>query len=117
MAVQEDWILRKIEVMIKTLMLIVVGKNGMEEEEINSFKNTNELYIEINKLISDNKICEAEDLIFEVVEENKSKSNIIAAILFYKEINKLSNEKLKENNFSRNEVKTGLDDLTELVMN
>lgn len=62
-------------------------------------------------LIDAGRIDEAENRIYEITE-NLDKSNLEIALLFYSYLNDQSDNFLEENNFSRDELKQGLKDIT-----
>jgi ribosome assembly protein YihI (activator of Der GTPase) len=65
----------------------------------------------LNKLldmIDDGKVNEAENEIYEMTE-NLDKNYLGVALLFYSYLNDKSDEFLEDNNFSRDEVKEGLE--------
>ncbi|WP_242851602.1 DUF6483 family protein [Clostridium sp. DMHC 10] len=68
----------------------------------------------VNKYISDGKINEAEDMIFEAIEANKSEENFKTAVSFYEEINNWSEDRLSKCNFSKKEIIQGLEDVKEI---
>jgi hypothetical protein len=59
-------------------------------------------------MVDDGKVNEAENEIFEMTE-NLNQNNLEVALLFYSYLNDKSDEFLEENNFSRDEVKEGLE--------
>jgi hypothetical protein len=65
------------------------------------------LYGTIHRLISENKICEAENLLFEKLDTG-DRNYLTLALDFYQTINRLSDEELEKQNFSRNEIQEGL---------
>lgn len=111
MALKQDYILRMVEELIN--VLIKTLKDGTEDkEEINSFDaNNDELYLYLKKLVDDKKINEAENYLFEKLNEN-NKKDFLSGMAFYKYLNEKSDEFLEESNYSREEVLEGMADLS-----
>lgn len=59
----------------------------------------------------DGFINEAENRIYEIIEEGK-KIDLEIALLFYSYLNDKTDKFLEEHNYSRDEIKTGLKDIT-----
>jgi hypothetical protein len=59
-------------------------------------------------MVDDGKVNEAENEIYEMTE-NLDQNNLKVALLFYSYLNDKSDEFLENNNFSRDEVKDGLE--------
>lgn len=116
---ENDYFMRLIKSGTELLVTIFSGKNVMdslvnEQSNKTSISESNLLEIMINKYISEGKIDEAENLLFERINECKSASNYDVAISFYKKINTWSEEKLAECNFSKTEIIDGLKDVGKL---
>lgn len=111
--IKQDYILKQIEITLDTLIFILTGKRR-DSELISVIRqnqlNTNDLYKKVHKLLKENKICEAEDLIFEDIEE-KNIENLYAGVLFYNDLKNYDEEELKKYNFSIEEIDIGLIDL------
>lgn len=67
----EDWLLRQIEAMIAALIKILLRKSDSDENS--SFSPSAEQGIEA--LLAENKICEAENFIFELAESKNCNSS------------------------------------------
>lgn len=116
---ENDYILRLIKSATQLLVTIVSGKNVMDsfvDEENHKVKvsQDNLLKVMVNKYISDGKINEAEDMIFEAIEANKSEENFKTALSFYEELSGWSDHKLSKYNFSKREIIQGLEDVKEI---
>ena len=66
---------------------------------------------ELFDMIDEGFINEAENRIYEITEESK-KIDLEIALLFYSYLNDKSDQFLEEHNYSRDEIKTGLKDVT-----
>ena len=113
---KEDYIMRTISNKIKFLAKILLGKENVDFEisEINSNDRSDELHNILVSLIKENRINEAENMLFNEFAP-LDKRSISVAIDFYNRINKLDDEVLEKNNFSRKEIKEGLDDISKIL--
>jgi hypothetical protein len=76
-------------------------KDSEEEQTLN----------ELTDLVDAGCINEAENRIYEITEA-RNKKDLEVALLFYSYLNNQSDEYLEEHDFSRDEVKSGLKDIT-----
>lgn len=108
----QDWLLRQIEAIGRCIAKLIFKKDTIEYEinDHDNYSQTDMLYKEIQLLIKQNKICEAENLIFKNLDESNI-DYLKLAMDFYQDINKLDDEKLEECNFSREEIVEGLYDI------
>lgn len=112
---QQDWIMRQIRSMGQAIARMIFGKDSVKYEltdETNSEK-TNLLYKELLDLLEFLKINEAENLLFEKMETGDLKYLNIA-LDFYSRLNELSDEQLEKGDFTREEIKIGLNDALKL---
>jgi len=65
------------------------------------------LYGQVMRLLSEGKICAAEDLLFDNFDAYDNEF-LKLLLYFYATINRLSDEELEARNFSRDEIKDGL---------
>lgn len=110
MSYHQDWLMRQIEAISATLAYILTGKKPKQvtvEENQKTLSDTNQLYRQLLALVAEGKICEAENLLFAAMEEANPEVPD-AAVGFYTDINRLSDEELEARNFSREEIKEGL---------
>ncbi len=108
MQYQEDWLMRQIVIIASMLRGIAAGrsanKNSFDEfEQTNSLSNT--LYTRLLGLLAQGRICDAENLLFESMDEEDV---LETAISFYEKVNEFSDEELANRNFSRAEIMSGL---------
>ncbi|WP_406242404.1 DUF6483 family protein [Tissierella carlieri] len=111
----QDWIIRQITSFIHMIGKVLFKKDSVElniHGESNSEK-VHLLYERLINLINNLKVNEAEDLLFENIETNDL-IYIKIAMDFYDKVNKLSDEELEEADFSREEIKLGLEDILRL---
>jgi hypothetical protein len=108
----QDWLMSQIEGTIKMIMRMFFKKDIPSYEIINKLNQTDadRLYLELDELLKLNKINEAENLLFEKLTlEDINCLNI--ALDFYSRLNGYSDEQLEQGGFSRDEIKSGLDDI------
>ncbi|CAK7079075.1 DUF6483 family protein [uncultured Tissierella sp.] len=111
----QDWIMRQITSFIHMIGKVLFKKDSVElniHSESNSEK-VHLLYERLINLINNLKVNEAEDLLFENIETDDL-IYIKIAMDFYDKVNKLSDEELEEADFSREEIKLGLEDILRL---
>lgn len=103
---REDWIIRQIEMLIAALI------DALFEHEPSEKECTQE-QITVNELIDKNKICEAENFLFETAKLKGKENNrefLVTVLDFYQRINSMSEEELNASGFSHDEIKQGLVD-------
>ncbi|WP_303863601.1 DUF6483 family protein [Alkalibaculum bacchi] len=109
----QDWIMRQIETAVALIIHLITGKksdSAMIEEFERTTSQWNPLYNKLHELVIQGQICDAEDMLYEAIDHN-DKNALKAAIFFYSEINKLSDAELEDNNFPRDEVLSGLQEV------
>ena len=110
---KQDFLLRQIESLAMSLSKLFFNKD-MVQYEVSDQENISEtdiLYTKLGKLVSEGKINEAENLLFDEVD----KSNIEylrVGIDFYTNLNRLEDRVLEAHNYSREEIEQGLQDLS-----
>lgn len=114
MALKQDYILRMIEELINVLVKTLKDEDkDVLVDENNNGSNDNELYIYLKSLVDDKKINEAENYLFERLEEN-NKKDFFAGMSFYKYLNEKDDEFLDECNYSREEIVEGMADISRM---
>lgn len=112
MALKQDYILRMIEELINILIKTLKDENKDKEEEINSFDvNSDELYLYLKELVDNKKINDAENYLFDKLNEN-NKKDFVSGMAFYKYLNEKDDEFLENCDYSREEVLEGMADLS-----
>ncbi|NLY45052.1 MAG: hypothetical protein GX053_03555 [Tissierella sp.] len=107
--------MRQINTMIQLLGRILFKKDNVKfniQDESNSTE-IQLLYENLLGLINEGKINEAEDLLF----ENISVDDLIymkVALDFYDRLNRLDEDELENADFSRDEIRSGLEDVMDL---
>lgn len=116
---EKDYIIRLVKASTQLLVTILSGKNVMDsllDEQNNkiTISENDLLSITLNKYINDNKINEAENILFERIQTCKSASNFQIALSFYKRLSLWSDEQLSKVNFSRGEIIEGIRDVKKI---
>ena len=101
---EEDWLMRQIEIAIAIIIRMITGK----EKHIQHISS--KLFNDVMSLLKKGEICEAENLLFHAIDAHEETA-LETAIIFYYELNKLDDKYLESKNFSRDEIKTGLQEV------
>lgn len=112
---ERDWILRQIQSMIKFIARSLFKKEDMvyEIRDKDSYSESDLVYRDIIHLLNERKINEAEDLLFEKIRTSNI-DYLKIALDFYSRLNQLSDEQLEINDFSREEIRLGVQDVMKL---
>ena len=107
--------MRQIKIIIDIIAKIVFKKDKIEFNIYDESNSTeiHKLYERLINLINQLKLNEAEDILFEKVD-NKDLNYMKVAMDFYERVNKLSDEELEIGNFTREEIKLGIEDILEI---
>ena len=116
---EKEYILRVVKACVQTAVAIFAGKHNVKsdvyvDDDNLVFSEDELLEFVIRKYLSDGKINEAENLIFEATTTRKTSKNLETALLFYKEIDSWEENKLLKCNFSKLEIQQGMSDLRKL---
>ena len=114
MNIHEDWLMRQIETMV-TAVLHVLFHADRKSENIEMETSLSDAVDSgqretILAFLQEGKICEAENWLFENLNEDDI-SWLNTAVYFYFKLNKLSDEYLTAHNFSREEIEAGLSEV------
>ena len=109
--VTKDWYVRQIEMMIQFIAKVVFKRDTMEYSITDLLNKTfyDLLHEELLTMISAGHIDDAENLLFDRLEEGNL-SCFHVAVDFYLRLNKLSDDELDSLGFSREEIDAGLKD-------
>jgi len=112
--IQQEWIAQQIQTLVQFVARLFFGKDTIEYQivDVENLTETDRLFNEINRLLDDNKIGEAENLLFENIDQSDHRY-LLLAIAFYQRINRFSDEELEDADFSRDEVYSGLMDIVQ----
>lgn len=114
MFMQQDWLMRQIEMMTIAIAQLLFGKGGKEydlKEEWGQ-KQSAELKRRLAVLLDEGRLGEAEDLLFSELD-GTDKSILATAIDFYQQANAMSDEELEAQGFTRSELWEGLGEVVE----
>ncbi|MFU0833681.1 MAG: Addiction module antitoxin [Oscillospiraceae bacterium] len=106
---QEDWVIRQVESIVNFLTTAVLNKKTPAFELSETFETStaDELHAKLLKLIQENRINEAENLLFEKLNSNDQRY-LEVAVDFYFKLNSFDDDTLHRCEFSREEIADGL---------
>lgn len=115
----QDWMMRQIKTMTLSISKLVFQKDSTEYQPSGApeaggdvLSDADNLHISLNVLLKEGKLCEAEDLLFDALEDG-AKETLEVAVDFYYRLNERSNKELEDGGFSREEIADGLNDVME----
>lgn len=111
----QDWLMRQITSLIQMIGRLIFKKDTVQVNiyDESSSAKIHLLHERLIDLLIQLKINEAEDLLFESVDTSDL-TYVKIAIDFYSRLNKLSDEELESADFTREEIKSGLEDILKL---
>ena len=114
-----DFVLREISMLVRFLSKTVLQIETEGEEEIILYDQTaqqknEDLDTELVLLVRSGQINEAENHLFEILEEERTPQNFASAVSFYLTLNEMGEEELERNHFSREEIAEGFADVRKL---
>lgn len=109
---KNDFVMRQIQDMVRMLAKIVLGRDTIEYEkkEDIKFSEMSQIYTDLIHMVDNGKINEAENLLFDEIKKDENKC-FETALYFYDYLNMFSDSFLEEHNYSREEVKEGVQNL------
>lgn len=112
---ENDYILKQIEMSTKFLAKLIFGKESpeykLQYDEIANAKPIDLLCLTLRRMIDEGEINEAENLLYENIEREARAEYLEIAIDFYDRLSKLSADRLDECDFSRAEIFEGLENV------
>ncbi len=105
---EQDYIMRIVQQIVRMLLKLVFNIESVGN--ISSFLESEETraqYTELIKLADKQKINEAENKLYEILETT-DRENLKLSILFYDYLNSLDDGYLREADFSRAEIESGI---------
>lgn len=114
MFMQQDWLMRQIEMMITAIIQFLFRKDSGEcslKEELEQEQSV-ALKQRLTILLDERRLGEAEDLLFFELDKTNM-STLAVAIDFYQQANTMSDEELEEQGFTRSELADGLREVVE----
>lgn len=111
---RKDWLMQQIEFAVQAVLRAVLKKEDSMYEIMDSEKHTpsDMLYNKLNGLLSEMRINEAENLLFEDMD-TEDKNFLTVALDFYSRLNDLDDDTLEAHDFSREEILSGLKEVGE----
>lgn len=105
---EQDYVMRTIKELIRAIIKLVfhMDTTSPVSELVTDVEAKNTLQ-HLKDMVDYGRINEAENQLYEMMDENKTQS-LEVALLFYDYLNEKDNEFLNENGFSREEVKQGI---------
>lgn len=114
MFMQQDWLMRQIEMVITAIKQFLFRKDSGEcnlKEELEQEQSV-ALKQRLTILLDERRLGEAEDLLFFELDKTNM-STLAVAIDFYQQANTMSDEELEEQGFTRSELADGLREIVE----
>lgn len=110
---EQDYIIRVIKEMVRTLLELIFRISSEEPtSDILETVEEKEAFDSLLNMADAGNINEAENRLYEFIEEDSSKY-LRMAILFYSHLNESSDEFLEAHDYTREEIKQGLENLAE----
>ncbi len=106
---EKDYLMRMVKNLVSFLAKSFLDKDIViyELPEKEKYTQTDHIYNQLLSLIDQGRINEAENLLHEELD-CKDKRHMELALDFYERLNKLDDEFLEKNDFSREEIEQGL---------
>lgn len=114
---QDDYIMRQIEAFVRMLAHLVLDKGAPAKEFIGEqeFLSEEENFaVQLFKMLHFGEINEAENLLFEQLEDDPSEAFLPIATGFYDTLEKMDDSFLEASGFSREEIAEGRDSVRRL---
>lgn len=108
---EEDWLMRQINVMTNLIFQALLKKEVKTEEIFET--DLTKISRHIHKLLDLGEINESENYLFDNMEMNNLEY-LKLGVKFYERLNEMTDEELKDKNFSRKEIEMGLKELMEV---
>jgi hypothetical protein len=111
---KEDYVLRKIKSLIKLMARTLLKKDTVSYElpVKEKYTESDNLHKQLLEMIKQGQINEAENLLYDNVDFTNGR-HLELALDFYERLNDLDDEFLEKNNFSRQEIEQGLEEIAQ----
>lgn len=111
----EDFLLKQIKSVAQVIAKILFKKDSFSYElpQNGNYSEDDNLFIELNNMLAENKINQAEDKLFSSLNP-KSMAHLQIALSFYEKLSAMPKAQLEQNNFSQEEVEQGFFDVLKL---
>ena len=112
---QEDWFMRQIESLVQMVARFVFHKDAIHYTIVDetALSGTDLLFRDVMALLQQGKINEAENLLFERMNPERL-PDLEVAVDFYQRLGQMGDRELEAGGFTREEIKSGLDDAIRL---
>lgn len=112
---EQDWLMKQIQMLVRFIAKTVFKKDTDEFSEIieKSASGADILYKELLMLLEKGEICKAENYLYDSIDVS-NKYHLAVAMDFYTRLNLLSESELELGDFSREEIKDGIKNITAL---
>ena len=105
---EQDYIMRQINQFIKVLVKMLFNIDSeFPTSQLLEYTNARGTTEDLLRKIDDGNINEAENELFELIED-KTKDSLLTGIVFYSHLNDKDDDFLESNDFSRDEVEDGI---------
>ena len=112
---EQDYIMRLVQEIARVLAQILFNIDSETvSEELESRIEETDVLDQLLEMVNTGQINEAENKLYDILDEGVPNC-IETAILFYSYLNDKPDEFLKENDYSRGEVKEGIESVAERV--
>ena len=110
---EQDYVMRLIKEMVRAILKLLFNiDTELPTVELLENKEEKETLKNLFDMIDDGKINEAENRLYDLTSDTDINSLEIA-LLFYSYLNDKTDDFLEENDFSRDEIKLGLENVTD----
>lgn len=110
---EQDYVMRLIKEMVRAILKLLFNIDTESPTvELLENKEEKETLKNLFDMIDDGKINEAENRLYDLTSDTDMNSLEIA-LLFYSYLNDKTDDFLEENDFSRDEIKLGLENVTD----
>lgn len=110
---EQDYVMRLIKEMVRAILKLLFNiDTELPTAELLENKEEKETLKNLFDMIDDGKINEAENRLYDLTSDTDMNSLEIA-LLFYSYLNDKTDDFLEENDFSRDEIKLGLENVTD----
>ena len=110
---EQDYVMRFIKEMVRAILKLLFNIDAESPTvELLEDKEEKETLENLLDMIDDGKINEAENRLYDLTSDT-DKNNLEIALLFYSYLNDKTDDFLEENDFSREEIKLGLENVAD----
>lgn len=111
---QQDYVTRLINQMVRAILKLLFGIEAeAPTAEVIENKEQKEKLENLLDMVDAGNINETENRLYDIVSDNRI-SSLETALLFYSYLNDKTDDFLESNDFSRDEVKAGLESVTQI---